>query len=79
MVIRTEKSVMTTAGIINLMKTITKKTNTVGIILDFMWGSLVLVGTTYLVFFKGINPWWYLLALLLMSASFLTEKIEVIE
>ena len=33
------------------------------IICAFVWAIFLLAGTSYLVFFKGISEWWFLLAI----------------
>ena len=39
-----------------------------------VWEVLILGGCTYLVFWKGASPWWFVLAVLLSCASYGPEK-----
>lgn len=59
-----------------MKKTVTE-TNSFNNFLEFTWTVLVFSVTTYLVFWKGHSGWWYLLALLLASASLSTKKTEM--
>lgn len=38
-------------------------------IAQLAWNSLVLLGTAYLVFWRGESGWWFLLAVLLLASS----------
>lgn len=53
-----------------------RETNTVGIVLEFLWAVLVIGGCAYLVFFKGASGWWFVLAVIIAQASISTKKTE---
>ena len=38
-------------------------------IICFLWAIFVLTDVSYLVFWKGISAWWFILIALLLSAS----------
>jgi hypothetical protein len=50
--------------------------NNFAMLLELIWGMIVLVGTGYVVFFLHKNGWWFLLAILLLSADFYIKKTE---
>lgn len=39
------------------------------IIVDFLWGVLMIAGCAYLVFAEGHSPWWFVLAVALSQWS----------
>lgn len=53
-----------------------KEYNNFSIIADLIWGITVLNGTSYVVFILHRSGWWFLFALLLLSASFPIKVIE---
>lgn len=53
-----------------------RETNTVGIILEFLWGVFVIGGCSYLVFFQGASGWWFVLAVIIANVSISTKKTE---
>ena len=46
-------------------------------ILEWLWAVIVLIGTTYLVFWVGISGWWYLLSCYLMTFTLSKKKVEI--
>jgi len=48
-------------------------------LIGFLWCVFVLAGTSYLVFFKGENAWWFALAVVLLSVSVYSKKEEIEE
>ena len=56
------------------MKTTITQSTTVDNILGFLWAIFVVTGASYLVFYKGISAWWFVLAVLLLSASVWHKK-----
>lgn len=45
-------------------------------ILGFLWSVFVLTGGCYLVFWKGISAWWFVLIVLLLSVNVWHKKEE---
>jgi len=60
------------------MKTTTRTTNNLGLILEFLWAIIILGGITYLVFWKDASGWLYL-GLLLANTSINSKKVDVKE
>lgn len=50
------------------------KLNTFASISSVVWAFTILIGTGYVIFFLGYSGWWWLLAILLLSADFKPVK-----
>lgn len=61
-----------------MKKTITEST-TFDNILGFIWAVFVLTGGSYLIFYKGISAWWFILVVLLLSVSVWHKKTEEVD
>lgn len=60
------------------MKKTIKKSTQLDNILCLIWALIIIVGCTYIVFWKGASAWWYVLALALASGDLYYYK-ETIE
>lgn len=60
------------------MKKVIKKSSQLDNIIGFLWACIIIIGCSYLVFWKGISAWWYLFALLLIQVDVYYYK-ETIE
>ena len=60
------------------MKRVIKKSSQLDNVLSFLWAVVIIVGCTYLVFWKGVSAWWYVLALALLNVDVYYYK-ETIE
>lgn len=48
----------------------------VWLICDLIWSVFVIGGTAYLVFYRGISDWWFLLAIFIVPQSLLYEELK---
>ena len=37
------------------------------LVLSYIWNIFIITSSTYLIFFKGVSPWWYILVVLLLG------------
>lgn len=53
-----------------------RKAIIISIIIEFLWDSLVLGVTSYVVFWKGLSGWWFVLAIIFCTNSRTKDLIE---
>ena len=58
------------------MKKTTSERSTLGIIVEWLFGFMIVIGTAYIVFWKGHSGWWWLFALILLTGSTPKKEIE---
>jgi membrane protein YdbS with pleckstrin-like domain len=60
------------------MKKTIKKSTQLDNILGFTWALIIVIGCTYIVFWKGASGWWYLMAIVFLQADayYYKETIE---